>query len=770
MTTHQPGHDRYGASRRAVLKTGLAAGAIAGTGGWRFAPGHDGLVCGPGSLTSPQAGSLIAAQQEAAGPYSVAAMTITTSESSYNVPVDTAVPSISGATDGLAVAIALGGATPPTVTAVTDTQQNAYVRLQQGASTSPHLAVFAPTAFVTTAPNSSFRPPFKSLSTSDSFSITLSGNAAVGCVIAYGIPGQPVVDISVPNDGNGTTASVAGTPRQAGETALAILAWPESGGAGTFSGPFTQLAQQHVTSGPYLTVAAASAPAVSSPLTASATLSQSANWQGALLTFSAPYAGAYLVTSTTGAANNGTYQVPVQAGSPLAPAGLPALPAGDGAVLVISLAGSSPPAVQSVTDTKGNTWTAQQNPASGTGPHLIVYTCPVTNPLTTADTLMVTFVSAAASSPGFVLVGASQRGQVEISTALATGDSAKPLVTGTAANGGEVVLACFAWASTGGSGSPDPAWMRMGQAHTGSGAYATVDYFGTAQPDAAVTSQPTIAAATWRAVMISFKPAATLWFTNTSYIMKMNTADPASTSSLFNSSYSMGITADANGSNPPGPGTLPKDFETTPILKYTSYAQFQADATAGVMPAGYKWLMYDNEYENDDAGGNLWPTPMNEADDPWTYMRLFVQLAHANGYRVILTPARDLGSNQTSVLPMLPSDGSLDDWYVRTGIAYTAAATGAEIVHLQSQADQAASPSSQFRDFFTACVAQIEHASDYCRRTAGLSTTSPTNVTWPDTLASAMSVATTTQGYWLNLSDATVSTATEFEDNFLAAE
>jgi hypothetical protein len=29
---------------------------------------------------------------------------------------------------------------------------------------------------------------------------------------------------------------------------------------------------------------------------------------------------------------------------------------------------------------------------------------------------------------------------------------------------------------------------------------------------------------------------------------------------------------------------------------------------------------------------------------------------------------------------------------------------------------------------------------------------------------SATSVATTTQGYWLNLSDATVSTATDFED------
>src|SRR5215469_14424066 len=133
MTTKQPenGDDRNRATRRGVLKAGLAAGAIAGTGAWRFAPGR------------AATGSLAAAQQGATGPYNVAAMTITTPQASYTVPVGASVPSASGATDGLVVAIALGGATPPAVSAVTDTQQNTYVRLQQGSSTSPHLAVFA---------------------------------------------------------------------------------------------------------------------------------------------------------------------------------------------------------------------------------------------------------------------------------------------------------------------------------------------------------------------------------------------------------------------------------------------------------------------------------------------------------------------------------------------------------------------------------------------------------------------------------------------------
>lgn len=484
-----------------------------------------------------------------------------------------------------------------------------------------------------------------------------------------------------------------------------------------------------------------------------------------------PFAGAYLVTSATRAAGASTYPVPIQAGSPLAPAGFPALPAGDGAALVVSLAGASPPAVQSVSDSKGNTWTARQDPAGGPGPHLIVYTCPVTNSLTSADTVTVTFASATASTPGFVLAGASQRSQVEVATALVTGNSDQPSVSGTPASGGEVVLSCFAWSAAGGAGSPGQAWTRIGQAQAGAGAYATVDYYGAAQPGTAVTSAPAIAAAAWRAVMISFKPAAALWFTNTAFITRMNTADPASTAALFGSPRSMGITTDANGSAPPNPGALPAGFTTTPLLKYTSYAQFQADLTAGqggtsVIPSAYKWLMYDNEYENDGAGGNAWPTPMNEADDPWTYMRLFVRLAHANGYQVMLVPARDLGNDPTSVQPALPGE-TLDEWYIRTAIAYTAAAAGAEVVHIQSQADQA-SPPTEFDAFFAACVAQIEQASGYCRRTAGVSTTSPAGVTAQTMYDSATSVAATTQGYWLNLSNGTISTATAFEDMMLA--
>jgi phospholipase C len=60
MTTEQPGQgaDRSRPSRRGVLKAGLAAGALAGAGGWRFAPGgpggRRGPVRGPGSLPYPQ--------------------------------------------------------------------------------------------------------------------------------------------------------------------------------------------------------------------------------------------------------------------------------------------------------------------------------------------------------------------------------------------------------------------------------------------------------------------------------------------------------------------------------------------------------------------------------------------------------------------------------------------------------------------------------------------------------------------------------------------
>lgn len=785
MTTQQPGHDddRNGATRRGVLKAGLAAGALAGTGAWRFAPSH----AAPGSLPGLRPGSPAEAHLEPAGmtPYSVAGTTLTSGASQYTVPVTASVPG----GDGLVVAIALGGSNPPTVTAVTDSQGNTYVPLQQGSPNSPDLAVFSPAApYIpgTPLPPYSFKPL---TANTDTFTITLL-NAAPGggCVIAYGIPGQPVVDVSVLTGGTGTTPSVAGTPRQAGETALAIFAWANGGGAGTVGSPFTQLAQEHATNGAYLTVADDSSPAVSSALTASYTLAQSVSWYGVLLTFSTGYAGAYQASSTSGVKGNTTYSIPIQAGSPLAPAGLPALPAGDGAALVVALGGTSPPAVSSVTDSQGNTWTQQVLTETGS-PQLYVFTAgTATAPGiqtglkdgSSPDTLTVTFQSATTSAPAFLLIGASMRPAVDLGVSTyATGTSTSPSVTGTPANGCEVVLGLFAWANGGGTGTPAAPFTQIGQAQGGTGSYATAYYYGQALADSAQTASATITSATWRGVMLSFQVAALNWFANYAEINEMYAVDNDSCADLYAASTSMSIIQDptsnptSTSSNPPAPGSLPSGFSTTPILKYSSYEQLATDlANPSQNPnlAQFKWLEYDTEHWPWPTGGGVNTEPPEEEQNPWSYLRQFVTLAHENGFRVMLAPALDLAMVSNTLVP--PTNGETNgDWTQRTGILAACAAAGADIVHCQCQSDQPPSQNvSVFQGLFRDLYTQAQAQSAYCLITAGLRSNSPATDTdiksaYTSVIPPQSPPAPTAQGFWMNVGSGSAGTAAMFNED-----
>jgi hypothetical protein len=786
MTTQQPGEgeNRNRATRRGVLKAGLAAGAVAGTGAWRFAPGHGGPVKRAGLLPGPSSGSPDAAQLEPTGmaPYSVAGTTLTSGANQYEVNVTNPVP----ASDGLVVAIALGGANPPTVASVTDSQSNTYIPLQLGSSDSPELAVFSPAA------NGDFAP----LSTTDSFTIALPAGITApggGCVIAYGVPDQPVIDVSVLSDidSPGTTASVTGMPRQAGETALAIFAWANDGGTGQIAmgGPFTQLAQQHATNGSYLTVADAGDAAAGSSLTASYALSQSVSWFGVLLTFGTAYAGAYQVSSTSGVKGNLTYSVPIQAGSPLAPAGLPALPAGDGAVLVIAVGGASPPAAPAVTDSRGNTWTAQALTETGS-PLLHVFTAGTAaapgigtglNSGSSPDTLTVTFPSAPSSEPAFLIIGASMRPAVDVGVSTyASGASTSPSVSGRPANGCEVVLGLFAWANSGGKGTPTGPFTQIGQAQGGGGSYATAYYYGQALANSTQTASATIAQATWRGVMLSFQVAALNWFSNYAQIQTMygTTQDSQdSCAGLYGPSTSMSITQDTTAADPtttssvpPGPGPLPTPaFDTTPILKYSSYEQLNTDLkNHGQNPnlAQFKWLEYDIENWPPPPGANT--EPAAEEQNPWSYLRQFVTLAHEYGYRVMLAPALDLALVSNTLVPARNGETN-SEWTIRTGILAACAAAGADIVHCQCQSQQPPWESvSTFQTLFGDLYTQAQAQSAYCLITVGLRSNSP--ATSSDIQSAYTSLlpqtppAPTAQGFWMNVGSGSEATAVQFNE------
>ncbi len=229
------------------------------------------------------------------------------------------------------------------------------------------------------------------------------------------------------------------------------------------------------------------------------------------------------------------------------------------------------------------------------------------------------------------------------------------------------------------------------------------------------------------------------YITNVAYLQSLHRADAGTTTNFFNTAISFVISDDPTTS-----GMSWSSFTTTPMLKYTSYAQFVSDLSRNAITYPFSWLMYDNE--------NWVQTPRNEMDAPWTYMTSFVSLAHAHGYKVMLAPARDLGNDVTSSNPRRTGE-TLDAWYLRTYVAAWAAYAGADIVEIQAQVDTV---TGGFVSFFNSALAQIR-AHSACPVWVGVSTIYGTAA---QMAAAAQSVSA--DGYWLNASSSTIARADSF--------
>jgi hypothetical protein len=161
------------------------------------------------------------------------------------------------------------------------------------------------------------------------------------------------------------------------------------------------------------------------------------------------------------------------------------------------------------------------------------------------------------------------------------------------------------------------------------------------------------------------------WMMTAGNVQSMSLQDASSASYFFNTSAAYG--AGASLVKTP----VQARYATTPVLSYTSYAQFQSDITSGAISYPYKWVMYDPE--------NWTATPVNERQDPVKYMTLFGQLAHANGLKLVLAPSLDLGAVTGSLLPRLAGE-SVNAWYLRVNIAGKAAAAS-DIYVLQDESN-----------------------------------------------------------------------------------
>jgi len=172
----------------------------------------------------------------------------------------------------------------------------------------------------------------------------------------------------------------------------------------------------------------------------------------------------------------------------------------------------------------------------------------------------------------------------------------------------------------------------------------------------------------------------------------------------------------------------------TPVARYRSLARFQGDVQAGTIHKAFRWVLYDPESWAD--------TPVPEQVDPCTAMQSFSQLAHSVGYRVILTPARNLAIVPDTAVRKRAGE-NISAWYLRAGIA-GCASRHADVIDIQAQAltlDQDA-----YTAFVDEASGQAAAANPFAIQLAGVSTRYGT----AEEMA-AVARAVNVNGYWLNV-------------------
>jgi hypothetical protein len=223
-------------------------------------------------------------------------------------------------------------------------------------------------------------------------------------------------------------------------------------------------------------------------------------------------------------------------------------------------------------------------------------------------------------------------------------------------------------------------------------------------------------------------------------------ANPATATHFFNVPSSYGVGANLTASS------IPAGFATTPVLQYTSYAQFASDVQARAITYPYRWILYDPE--------DWSQTPLNEQQDPGTYLRLFAQLAHVHGYQVIEAPARNLGLVAGSACPKLSTE-TLDQWYVRCNIAGITAAYS-DIYLLQDEANTA--NLNEYDWLFSQALAQASTTNPLITMDSEVSTNFGTAA---QMTAAAQSV--NADGFYVGIPDGAVNQATQFFQNMQIA-
>jgi hypothetical protein len=113
----------------------------------------------------------------------------------------------------------------------------------------------------------------------------------------------------------------------------------------------------------------------------------------------------------------------------------------------------------------------------------------------------------------------------------------------------------------------------------------------------------------------------------------------------------------------------------TPAASWSSYAAFAVAVADGTISPAIHAVMYDPE--------GWAATPLGEQRDPAHFMRAFANLAHRQGYTVILTPQPNLTSVPGGACLHQPGE-SITAAYLRCGLPAEAARVG-DVVDIQAQ-------------------------------------------------------------------------------------
>lgn len=216
------------------------------------------------------------------------------------------------------------------------------------------------------------------------------------------------------------------------------------------------------------------------------------------------------------------------------------------------------------------------------------------------------------------------------------------------------------------------------------------------------------------------------WMIGSHPLALLNQADPTTAHAFFGSASSFVI-----GRAIPG-------YAATQATHYSSYADMLAN------PASTHWVILNIE----KSPG----TPLAEEENPGLYMAKGAALAHARGEQVIMVPGQDLMDVSTAVCHHRSGE-TIAQAYIRCGLPRLASV--GDVVEIESQGDQL-NP-TEFAWIVNAGKAQVPASTPVW---AGLTTDRGDPVA--DMVTCFNAVQGTVQGFWLNTTGTTISTADQF--------